>query len=206
MQQDWKGTLSSTFTEDNDEVVSGDEELDDMAGIGPGIVPPAVVLATAGYDHSIKFWDVLTGVCTSSLQYNLSQVNALAISTDKRFLAAAGNPQVHLFDTTSTAGPLRVLEATGAGGGEAGIPGGNVTAVGFEADGNWLWTCDEGGGIRVWDLRATRCQRELDNKAPINGAALHPNQGEILTADQNGSMRIWDLTMNSCTTEMVSCT
>lgn len=34
--------------------------------------PPAVLLVTAGYDHTIRFWDVVTGVCTNTLQYNLS--------------------------------------------------------------------------------------------------------------------------------------
>lgn len=160
---------------------------------GADIIPPVVVLATAGYDHTIRFWDVASGVCTSTLQYNISQVNTLSISSDKRLLAAGGNPQVHLFDTTSATGPLRILESAV----------GNVTALGFEADGRWLFTADDCGSLKVWDLRAAKCQRDLDNKAGINSAILHPNQGDILTADQHGSLRIWDLTSNTCTTEMV---
>lgn len=165
----------------------------DDAQLLSDIEPPAVVLATAGYDHSIRFWDVVSGVCTTSLQYNLSQVNCLALSTDKRMVAAAGHPQTHLFDTTSAAGPLRVLEGNG----------GNVMAVGFEADGRWLWTADEYGIIKVWDVRAARPQRNLDNKAAINGAVLHPNQGDILSVDQAGSLRIWDLTASACSAELI---
>ena len=38
-----------------------------------------VILATAGYDHTIKFWSAHTGVCTRTLQHPDSQVNSLAI-------------------------------------------------------------------------------------------------------------------------------
>lgn len=34
--------------------------------------PPAVLLATAGYDHTIRFWDVVTGSCIGALQHNES--------------------------------------------------------------------------------------------------------------------------------------
>lgn len=34
--------------------------------------PPAVVLATAGYDHTIRFWDVVRGLCIGTLQHNES--------------------------------------------------------------------------------------------------------------------------------------
>lgn len=34
--------------------------------------PPAVLLATAGYDHTIRFWDVVAGGCIGALQHNES--------------------------------------------------------------------------------------------------------------------------------------
>ena len=33
-----------------------------------------IILATAGYDHTIKFWAADTGVCTRTLQHPDSQV------------------------------------------------------------------------------------------------------------------------------------
>lgn len=201
IQQEWRGTLGSSL--DGDGRGSSLESHDLHGNLNDGqsemqfggeIVPPQVVLATAGYDHTVRFWDVVSGVCVSSLQYNLSQVNCLAVSEDKRLLAAGGHPQIHLFDTSSAAGPLRVLESP---------EGGNVTALGFERDGRWLWSADDAGTVKVWDLRAARCQRDLDNKAAINGAVLHPNQGDILTADQRGSLRFWDLTASACATELI---
>ena len=49
-----------------------------------------VVLASAGYDHTIRFWEALSGICLRTIQHADSQVNKLAIAPDKRFLAAAG--------------------------------------------------------------------------------------------------------------------
>ena len=156
---------------------------------------PAVLMATAGYDHSIRFWDVVSGVCTSSLQYNLSQVSALALTPDKRLLGAAGSPQTHIFDTSSAAGPIRVLDSPA---------GGAVTALGFHPSDPWVFTAGEDGCLRVWDLRAGRCQRDVDNKEAICGAVLVPGRPAVLTADRAGSLKVWDLRAAACSAEMVS--
>jgi G protein beta subunit-like protein len=92
---------------------------------------------------------------------------------------------------------------------------GNVTSVGFDADGKWLYTGGEDGTVRVWDPRASTsaCQRIFDgNKKPsgeeskeapltwneqrksaVNSVVLHPNQGELVAGDQGGRVRIYDL-------------
>lgn len=44
----------------------------------------AVVLATAGYDHKIRFWEASREKCVRMLRYPDSQVNALAITNDKQ--------------------------------------------------------------------------------------------------------------------------
>jgi len=58
----------------------------------------SVILATAGYDHKIRFWEAPSGVCSRILRYPDSQVNCLEITPDKQFLAAGGNPHIRLFE------------------------------------------------------------------------------------------------------------
>lgn len=41
-----------------------------------------VILATGGYDHTIKFWQAHTGACVLTLQHPDSHVNAMEISPD----------------------------------------------------------------------------------------------------------------------------
>ena len=63
-----------------------------------GMPNPSVVLATAGYDHTVRFWEATRGICYRTLQYADSQVNKLEITPDKQYLAAAGNPHVRLYE------------------------------------------------------------------------------------------------------------
>lgn len=56
----------------------------------------SVVLATAGYDHKICFWEAPSGRCSRMIKFSDSQVNRLEISPDKQFIAAAGNPVIRL--------------------------------------------------------------------------------------------------------------
>ncbi|KAK4338813.1 hypothetical protein RND71_040275 [Anisodus tanguticus] len=155
---------------------------------------PSVVLATASYDHTIKFWEAKSARCYRTIQYPESQVNRLEITPDKRFLAAAGNPHIRLFDINANSPqPLRSFDSHTN----------NVMAVGFQCDGNWMYSGSEDGTVKIWDLRAPGCQREYESRAAVNTVVLHPNQTELISGDQNGNIRVWDLRANSCSCELV---
>ena len=62
-------------------------KLDSAAGEGPGMtrVEPLigqyqVILATAGYDHSIRFWQAHTGTCLKTMNHTDSQVATTPVS------------------------------------------------------------------------------------------------------------------------------
>jgi G protein beta subunit-like protein len=63
---------------------------------------------------------------------------------DKMYIAAAGNPHVRLFEI-NTNNPNAVTSFDGHTG--------NVTAVGFHREGQWMFTGSEDKTIKVWDLR-----------------------------------------------------
>ncbi|KAJ3158762.1 TOR complex subunit lst8 [Geranomyces michiganensis] len=153
-----------------------------------------VVLATAGYDHTIRFWEALSGICLRTIQHPDSQVNRLAISPDKRYLAAAGNPHVRLYEVqTNNPNPITSFDGHT----------GNVTSIGFQAAGRWIVTGSEDGTIKIWDVRAPNVQRDYELKSPVNDVIIHPNQGELISCDQNGSVKVWDLGENACTHELL---
>ena len=164
------------------------------SGGGNSSVAAEVILATAGYDHTIRFWEALSGICLRTIQYPDSQVNKLVISPDKRFLVAAGHPHVRMYDVqTNTPNPITSFEGHT----------GNVTAVGFQSAGRWIVTASEDGTIKIFDIRTPGIQRDYQLKTPVNDVIIHPNQGELVSADQSGSVRIWDLAENACTHELI---
>lgn len=122
------------------------------------------------------------------------QVNRIAISPDKNFVAAATHTVIRIWDIPSqNATPVAALEGHT----------GNVTALAYSAQGKWLVTGSEDMSVRVWDTRTAGVQRRYEHDAPVNDVVIHPNQGELISCDQAGSVKIWDLGENTCTHELV---
>lgn len=148
----------------------------------------------AGYDHTIRFWEALSGICSRTIQHPDSQVNRLCISPDKRFLAAAGSSNVKLYDIRSTnPTPFLVFEGHT----------GNVTGVGFHCEGKWMVTSSEDGTVKIWDTRSGTVQRNYTHGSPVNDVVIHPNQGELISCDRGGNVRVWDLGENKCTHQLI---
>ncbi|PHH54338.1 Target of rapamycin complex subunit wat1 [Ceratocystis fimbriata CBS 114723] len=154
----------------------------------------SVILCTAGYDHTIRFWEALSGICSRTIQHPDSQVNRLCISPDKRFVAVASFARVELYDIKST-NPNPLLKFVGHTG--------NVTGVAFHCEGKWMVTSSEDGMVRIWETRNGVVQRTYMHGCPVNDVVIHPNQGEIISCDRSGSVRVWDLAENNCSHQLI---
>lgn len=60
-----------------------------------------LILATGGYDHSIKFWDVNSGICRRTISMPDSQINRLTITPDRKYLGVAAYNIVKIYDIFS---------------------------------------------------------------------------------------------------------
>jgi G protein beta subunit-like protein len=148
----------------------------------------------AGYDHTIRFWEALSGICSRTIPHPDSQVNRLCISPDKRFLAAAGHHTVKLYEIKST-NPNPVLTFEGHTS--------NITGVAFHCEGKWMVTSSEDGTVKIWDTRTGSVQRNYTHGTPVNDVVIHPNQGELISCDRGGNVRIWDLGENKCSHQLI---
>ena len=153
----------------------------------------SVLLATAGYDHSIRLWEPHTGKCQRSLPHPDSHVNSLEFAPDRVKLAAGAHQAVRIFDIeSSNSAPLVRYEGFHK----------NVMCLGFCEDGRWMFTGGEDGNARIWDLRIAatselQCQRVYKIGTSINCVFLHPNQAELVLGDQLGTIHLWDLNTDS---------
>jgi G protein beta subunit-like protein len=123
-------------------------------------------------------------------------VNALEITPDRHRLAAAGYQHIRMYDILiPNANPVVNYEGVSK----------NITSIGFQSDGKWMYSGGEDGSVRIWDLRARnlQCQRLLQTSNPINCLALHPNQTELYIGDQSGVIHIWDLQSGSDRSEQL---
>ncbi|WIA20321.1 hypothetical protein OEZ85_006153 [Tetradesmus obliquus] len=176
-----------------DRLAVGEPQLEALAAALPGLQD--LSLAYNSRLASFASLRALSGLSQlTRLDYADSQVNKLEITSEKQYIAAAGNSQVRLFEVNSN-DPQPVSSYEGHQG--------NVTAVGFQKDSKWMYTGGEDGTVRVWDLRSPGCQREYGSRAAVNTVVLHPNQGELISGDQTGHIRVWDLTANACSCELV---
>ncbi|CAK9300045.1 unnamed protein product [Gordionus sp. m RMFG-2023] len=145
-----------------------------------------VLFATAGYDHTIRFWNIDEANCYHILQHPDSQVNDLDFSSDRKYLAAAGYRHIRIYDNESTnTNPVVNFEGHSK----------NIFKIGFNLNNNWLYSIGEEGSLYIIDYRVnTKIQRskQIPN-AQLNCGFLHPNQIYLLSGSKEGKLYIWDL-------------
>lgn len=113
-------------------------------------------------------------------------MNGLEITPDKQSIVAIGYQHIRLYDLTSNL-PNPVVNYDGITK--------NVTSVGFQEDGKWMYTGGEDCSARIWDYKtkSTHAAKMFRAKAPVTSVCLHPNQVELFIADQSGMIYVWDL-------------
>jgi G protein beta subunit-like protein len=110
------------------------------------------LLVSAAQDATIRFWDTATGNQKCLVQHKDSQVNCMAISPDNYTLTAASWERVRMYDinnlTRQNIPTFTVHEK-------------NVTTLGYQAEGIWIYTGGEDGMVKIWDTRENQinCQR-----------------------------------------------
>ncbi|NXU98872.1 LST8 protein, partial [Cettia cetti] len=147
-----------------------------------------VILATAGYDHTVRFWQAHSGICTRTVQHQDS------VSFHPRRPGSPGPPPPRTSprwaSTRTGAGCTRAgrtawPESGTSGGPRGGSPCGSSPGADPTALSSPPSPCHRS--------RNLQCQRIFQVNAPINCVCLHPNQAELIVGDQSGAIHIWDL-------------
>ncbi|GMT01582.1 hypothetical protein PENTCL1PPCAC_23756 [Pristionchus entomophagus] len=142
---------------------------------------------SASYDPCIKIWDLVRGKNMATIPHPESQINCLAMTENGSQIGVGSWQRVAIFDAETMApSPLLAFEQISK----------NVTAVGFQSEGRWMFTGGEDETCRIFDMRgATQlvCQRMCTINSSVQSVVLHPNQCELFFSDSGGAVYSWDL-------------
>jgi WD40 repeat protein len=150
---------------------------------GVAISPNGLQIATNASDHSVRLWDITTGIQTTQLEHE-SQDDlgmAVAYSPDGRYLASSDfNGDVILWDL-STNRPRYTWQHTGY-----------VWRVAFNSNSTLLASVGSDNFLRLWNTRNGNQSRALRSSAPLRGLAISPNGRQILTGSEEGEVILWE--------------
>jgi RNA polymerase sigma factor (sigma-70 family) len=144
------------------------------------------LLASAGYDHTVRLWDPMTGrqahIFRGLSREVIGAVRAgVSFSPDSKTLASGGpDHTIRLWDVGS--GKERHPRQGHAGG---------VIGVAVSRDGKRLVSAGLDQALRLWDLKSGAEQYVLRGPGSYNSVALSSN-GQIVAAAADDVIQLWD--------------
>jgi eukaryotic-like serine/threonine-protein kinase len=142
-------------------------------------------LASAGWDRTVRVWDLANGDKPLTLTGHGDAVLGVAFDPDGRHIASAG------FD-----GTVRVWDA-GSGNSVKTLHGhnGRVLGVAYSRSGRLLASAGYDGTVRLWDTSTWGTVRTLKGHAAgVSGVAFGPDDHLLATCSDDWTARVWDLT------------
>jgi WD40 repeat protein/serine/threonine protein kinase len=160
---------------------------------GLAYTPDGSHMATAGFDGTVRIWDIATGDPVRILRPARSSFTSVAFSPDGTCLAAAqGGGQFAAQDSGvvilwewRTDRELRRLERQTGG----------VHSIAFSHDGRRLATAAYNGTARIWDVATGEARHIFSRRAgEMLGVAFSPDDCILATGHGSGVISLWDVT------------
>jgi WD40 repeat protein len=190
------GRFIATCVNDPDTVNVWDAQTGQRIATYPGTIghPPSMsfgsegLLALAGYDGTIQFWEVPTGIAKPLIRAGGAAALGMTFDPAGTALATIGSDcAVRLWDT-----------ATGQLIRQFGLASGRwaphtTDALAFDPDGSRLASVRGDGTVTVWEIATgTEVFRLRGHTRAINAIAYSPDGRRIATASDDFTIKLWD--------------
>jgi WD40 repeat protein len=163
--------------------------------------PDGKLLATGGFDKTIRLWDLAAGQEIAVLTGHENVVRCLAFAPDGRTLASASTDKtVRLWDVASRKEKAVLTRFEVGAAGVAFSPDGKLLALCASDDSNFRAP----GGIKIWDLAANR-EREGFAGAKVSALAVaFSPDGKLLASASPTSpaVNVWDVKSGKLVTKI----
>jgi WD40 repeat protein/energy-coupling factor transporter ATP-binding protein EcfA2 len=143
------------------------------------------VLASAGWDGTIRLWDVASGAARGRpLRDGTTPLLTVAFSPDGARLASGSRDGVVRFWDVRSDRPGVSIKASRT----------KVRAVAFSPHGDLLATAGDDATVRIWEVPSGRARgRPLTGHADIQDVEFSPNGKLLASAGVDGKVRLWDV-------------
>jgi WD40 repeat protein len=171
------GELVATLSGYHSGLGEQDENARDVA-----FGPDGRLLASTGYDKTVRIWDVATRSQLQVLTGHTAEVYAVCFRGDGRWLASGGHDGTARIWDLATHKELAALPHRG-----------RVHCVAFSPDRTRLATGCADNTIRLWDLATFREVAELRGHAAyVHGLAWSPDGTRLVSGSGDATVRVWD--------------
>jgi WD40 repeat protein/serine/threonine protein kinase len=150
-------------------------------------VSPDGSRVVAGHELEVRVWNAATASPARAPLKGESQVRALAVTTEGRFLLWGGeNAALTVWDLEAGR-PVRSWQRHA----------GYTTAIALAPDGRHAVTGGSDRVVRVFDLVSGECLRTLEgHEDSVTSVAVGPTR--VVSGSRDGTVRVWDLATGSC--------
>ena len=155
----------------------------DSAGLIVSAARSRDLFVSAGAERTIRLWRADTRSLLRTYRGQGSEITAVDISSDGRYVAAATADGSLRVWSNSSSRAVRTFKAQG----------GPIVSVAFGPD-RLLATSGQDGKVKLWNLRAGRVMRTFSVGAgPARALSVSPDGRRVIAAGPDGPIRVWSL-------------